>query len=83
MTCFHGFDRKVSLKSINPNPHLHDHWVRLDDDMVDVAPPAGLDGAALRPNWNPQGHLRSTVPKFEAGLRVPCRVYSTAERLKC
>ena len=70
------------LKTINPNLHLHDHRVGLDDDMVDIATPPRLDGAALRPNRDPQGHLRGPVPQLEAGLRVTRRVYSTAEGLK-
>ena len=70
------------LTTINPNLYLHDHWVGLDDDVVDVAPPPRLDGAALGPDRDPQGHLRGPVPQLKAGLWVPRRVYSAAEGLK-
>ena len=62
--------------------HLHDHWVGLDDHMVDVAPSPGLDSPALGPNRDPQGHLRSPVSKLKASLWVPGGVDSTAECLK-
>ena len=50
--------------------------------MVDVAPSPGLDGPALGPNRDPQGHLRSPVSKLKASLWVPGGVDSTAECLK-
>merc|ERR1712223_1239661 len=46
---------------------LHDNWVGLDDNMVDVASPSRLNGATLGANWDPQSNLRSTIAKLNAG----------------
>ena len=71
------------LMIFNPDfLYLHDDWVGLDHNMVDVASPSRLDGATLCANGNPQSHLRSTIAKLKAGLWVPCCIDAAAERLK-
>ena len=72
------------LMVFNPDfyTYLHDNWVGLDDNMVDVASPSRLDGATLGANRDPQSHLRSTIAKLKARLWVPCCIDAAAERLK-
>ena len=62
--------------------YLHDNWVGLDDNMVDVASPSRLDGATLGTDGDPQSHLRSTIAKLKARLWVPRCIDAAAERLK-
>ena len=72
------------LMIFNPDfyMYLHDNWVGLNDNMVDVASPSRLDGTTLSANWDPQSHLRSTIAKLKARLWVPCCIDAAAERLK-